>query len=128
MAFDTSSLDDDDDIAEFQRGQKAARRRRALSWLVSAVAIVVGSIVAITVAWLDHSNRVERARSYARGGIVLVARGMPRDDPSDTTPSPLLMGGAGGIAGLVVFALGRALLLRDRTYMEGLEQLRRRSR
>lgn len=116
----------DPDILAFRKAQAEGRRRSlirgslfGLVFFVSG-ALAVGTMVLLAAA--DEKSRKDRLAAYQAGETVWVAQ---NDRIDRTAPSPVLPLVAGGLVGLMSFAVGSALILRDRTYLDGLRELGR---
>jgi hypothetical protein len=119
-------LETDPDIVAFRKAQAEGRRRAlirgslfGLVFFVSG-ALAVGTMVLL--AGADEKSRQERLAAYKAGETVWVGR---NDRIDRTAPSPVLPLVAGGLVGLVSFAVGSALVLRDSTYLNGLRAIAR---
>ncbi len=82
--------------------------------LVMAVSSVCAMGTGLLVARFDHQSKVERLERYRRGEVVVVSRS---ETITNTDPNPRLPLITGLGVGVLVFAVGAALILRDKTYL-----------
>jgi hypothetical protein len=118
----------DPDIDAYLRATRDARRDGAVRALkgvgVFIVALAVGAAVAFAVARWDAGRKEARLASYERGDFVVIRRG---ESIRDTSPSFVLVAGAGAAALAIVFAAGMALVVKDKTYLRGVSRAMDRS-
>jgi len=116
----------DPDIEAFHRRIAEARKesvKKAIRFLiVFLLAASAGLGSALLIGSWDHDRKVERAARYERGELVVVRRG---ESATSTTPSVALPIIVGSAVGFVVFAIGAALIMRDKTYLRGLQAMSR---
>lgn len=111
----------DADVEEFFASQKRARARAFVAGMKMLLVMTVSSVLAlgtgVLVASWDHDTKVARLERYRRGEVVVLPR---NESVTNTDPSPKLPVIAGLAVGVVVFALGAALVLKDKTYLRAL--------
>lgn len=106
-------------LAATRDAQRAGALRAVKGIAVFLVALAVGGAVAYGVARWDTARKEERLARYERGDLIVVSRG---ESIRNTSPSFVLVAAGGGGALAVVFALGMALVMKDRTYLRGVSR------
>jgi hypothetical protein len=108
----------DSDVEEFFAAQKRARARAFVRGMKMLAVMAMSSVLAIGtgvfIAKWDHDTKVRRLERYRAGEVVVLRR---NERVTNTDPDPRLPLVAGIAVGVLVFALGAALVLKDKTYL-----------